>query len=145
MMTMAHYQQLQADERAISNLKCNIRKLLTCTIKCKVQYSTLGNQMKRLVMLTGFLAVGIVTAIAVMTIVDAFDDNPGCGLDCVTPDGTVAWLSGITTMFAFPILGFIFTRGKNFTMRRVLMVLMLLIAIALFAASCRYIFELHKH
>lgn len=99
--------------------------------------------MKRLPALALFVIAGCVTAIAVARIVGAFDHNPGCGLDCPSPDLAAALLSGFVTVLAFPIIGYIFTRGDRLTARRALVVLVALVTAAILAATCRYVLELH--
>ncbi|WP_233872425.1 hypothetical protein [Paraburkholderia adhaesiva] len=100
--------------------------------------------MKRLAALALFVIAGCVTAIAVVRIVGAFVHNPGCGLDCASPDLSAALLSGFVTVLAFPIIGYIFTRRERLTARRALVVLVALVVAAILAATCRYVFELHS-
>lgn len=98
--------------------------------------------MKRLEALAVFTVTGCMTAIAVVRILLAFDDNPGCGLDCPSPGLSVALLAGFAIALIFPIFGFIFTRGEHTGVRRASVILVGLIATALLAAGVRYTIEL---
>lgn len=101
--------------------------------------------MRNLAALTLFAVAGCITAIVVVRILLAFDSNPGCGLDCPSPDLSAALLAGFAIVLTFPILGFMFTRGEHAGIRRAIVVLTALIVVALLAAGVRYVIELHSH
>lgn len=107
--------------------------------------NVLSDKVERLAALILFVLAGIATGIGVTLIVGAFSTNPGCGLDCATPDATAALLSGLGTVLAFPILGYLFTRGARLRTRRTFAVLATLIVAAIIAAGGRYLVELHAH
>ncbi|WP_153101249.1 hypothetical protein [Paraburkholderia hayleyella] len=100
--------------------------------------------MKRLVVLAGFLFAGILVAITAIFIVGTLDNNPGCGLDCPSPDLNIALYFGLVIILAFPLLGYIFTRGNHLTMRRICASMITLTLAALFAIACFYVFKLHS-
>lgn len=100
--------------------------------------------MKRVIALMGFALAGFVTAVAVVRIMTAFDHNPGCGLDCASPDLEAALLAGLATVVAFPIFGCSLTRRENLTKRRMAAALAILVTAATLAATCHYVFKLHK-
>ncbi len=64
----------------------------------------------------------------------AFDYNPGCGLDCASPDLEAALLAGVATVLAFPIFGFFLARKRGFTTRRIAVTLATLMIAVLLAA-----------
>ena len=99
--------------------------------------------MKRVMMLMGFVFTGFVTAAIVIRIMTAFDNNPGCGLDCASPELEAALLSGLATVLAFPILGFFFTRKRTSTTRRIAATLSTLMLVAILLAFVHYVFNLH--
>ncbi|MCL6486986.1 MAG: hypothetical protein I4O49_22915 [Janthinobacterium lividum] len=99
--------------------------------------------MKRVMMLMGFVLAGFVTAAIVIRIMTAFDNNPGCGLDCASPELEAALLLGLATVLAFPILGFFFTRKRNSTTRRIAATLSTLMLVAILLAFVHYVFNLH--
>lgn len=101
--------------------------------------------MKRLAAFAGFLLAGLVTAMAVVRIMTVFDRNPGCGLDCASPELEAALLAGLATVLIFPLLGALLTRGEKLTARRVIVVLAALMIGFMLAATCRYVFQLHAH
>jgi hypothetical protein len=99
---------------------------------------------KKLAVPTLFTVAGCLTAIAVVRILLAFDSNPGCGLDCPSPDLSTALLAGFAIALTFPIFGFMFTRGEHTGVRRAIVALAALIVSALLAAGVRYVIELHS-
>lgn len=101
--------------------------------------------MKRIAALAIFTVAGLATAIVVIWIAMAFDRNPGCGMDCPGPYVGPALLSGLVVLVAFPILGFVCTRGNRLTNSRVLKMLGWLVAMTLAAATGHYVFQLHMH
>lgn len=99
--------------------------------------------MKRALTLISFVFAGFVTATIVIRIMTAFDHNPGCGLDCASPDLEAALLAGLATVLAFPILGFFLTRRGDFTARRMAAILATLMTVVILAAVFHYGFNLH--
>ena len=98
--------------------------------------------MKRALTLISFVFAGFVTATVVIRIMTAFDYNPGCGLDCASPDLEAALLAGVATVLAFPIFGFFLTRKRGFTTRRIAVTLATLMIAVLLAAVFHYGFNL---
>ncbi|HKT99917.1 MAG TPA: hypothetical protein VJS30_25840 [Paraburkholderia sp.] len=99
--------------------------------------------MKKLAAFALFSVAGCMTAIAVVRVLLAFDSNPGCGLDCPSPDLSAALLAGFAIVLIFPSIGFVFTRGKRTGVCRTAVVLVALVSAALLATGVRYAIELH--
>lgn len=100
--------------------------------------------MKRVLTLVIFLLAGLATATIVIRIMTAFDQNPGCGLDCASPDLEAALLSGLATVLAFPIFGFFLTRKGGFSAGRMTAILATLMIAVILSAICHYGFNLHR-
>ncbi|WP_052321460.1 hypothetical protein [Ralstonia sp. A12] len=81
----------------------------------------------------------------VVRIMTVFDHNPGCGLDCASPELEAALLTGLATVLMFPILGALLTRGEKLTARRVVVVSAALMIGFILAATCHYVFQLRAH
>jgi hypothetical protein len=101
----------------------------------------LGDQVKRLASLILFCLSGFATGIAVATILLAF--VPQCGYDCENRSVGVVFLSVTGCTFAFPLLGYAFTRRARGTPLRTFAISAALAAIAILTASAHYLFELH--
>jgi hypothetical protein len=100
---------------------------------------------KKFVVFVLFTVAGCITAIAVSSLLLAFDRNPGCGLDCPTPGLTAALSWGVAIALIFPVVGLVCARLASSEPRRIVVVLAVLVGIALLGASARYVFELHDH
>jgi hypothetical protein len=100
---------------------------------------------KKFVVFVLFTVVGCMTAIAVSSLLLAFDRNPGCGLDCPTPGLTAALSWGAAIALIFPIAGFVCARLASSEPRRIVVVLAVLVGSSLLGASARYVFELRDH
>ncbi|WP_061128394.1 hypothetical protein [Caballeronia catudaia] len=101
--------------------------------------------MKKVAVFVLFTVAGCVTAIAVSSILLAFDRDPGCGLDCPSPGLTAALFWGIAIALIFAVVGFVCARPAPSEPRRIVVVLAVLVGSALLGASARYVFELHDH
>jgi hypothetical protein len=98
--------------------------------------------MKRLASLVLFGLSGFATGFAVTAILLVF--VPRCGYDCENHSIGVAFLSIAGCTVAFPLIGYVFTRGTRLSLLRTVAVSGPLACVAIAAAGGHYVFELRE-
>jgi hypothetical protein len=102
----------------------------------------LGNQVRRVASLALFGVSGYLTGLAITALLLAF--VPRCGsYDCENHSFGVAFVSVVGCTLAFLLVGCAFTRGARHPAIRALAISVALAAVAILAASGRYVYELH--
>jgi hypothetical protein len=98
--------------------------------------------MKRLASLVLFGLSGFVTGFPVTAILLVF--VPRCGYDCENHSIGVAFLSIVGCTVAFPLIGYVFTRGTRLSLLRTVAISGPLACVAIAAAGVHYVFELRE-
>jgi hypothetical protein len=96
--------------------------------------------MKRLASLVLFGLSGLASGYSVTAILLAF--VPRCGYDCENQSFGVAVLAIVGCAVAFPLIGYVFTRGTRLSLLRTVAISGPLACVAIAAAGLHYVFEL---
>ncbi|MFP3890543.1 hypothetical protein [uncultured Ralstonia sp.] len=99
--------------------------------------------MKRLAALLAFVVAGLLVGCLATRLLIVF--IPVCGYDCENEVLGRFFLATGSCLIAFPLTGYLFTRGPRLTLRRVVTVMIVLALTAFCAASCVYVMELREH